>query len=757
MHHIEITHNPFIVETQFVINGQPPAEGCKLTSYKELRLQLWVEKLFDELSRLFNGDDNFQITFTGVESDFLDVKAAAEVAVENGMHVAVEWVKTEPADTRLEKMRLLMDEARSHPKFEACISQDKEMQKSFEEAFDSNFDVHVVATMSAGKSTLINAMLGRDLLPAANEATTATITRVTDDKTIPTFRGTRFDKEGDAVAFVEDMDLKTVEEWNRLEDTLLIDIEGDIQAVQKRDNVRLVLTDTPGPNNSQDEEHARVTMSFIQDSSRNPLILYVLNASQLGTNDDRRLLELVAEAMRKGGKQGKDRFIFVINKMDVFDPEKGEDLPSVLSRVEKYLTENGIRNPLIYPVSANLARLIRKPSDLHSRKERGDFRGMADLFSEEPSMNLLQYMPITSRVSRAVKEKGCSPLMLSSGLPAVEGMIDEYIDKYNLPHRVKRVYDALSRAIEAGLNEASLVAQLEQGEEELARIDDELQILQARRKKGFDAAAYKDKVEREGKILPDSTEQALVELQRQNDEFIRKIAGAFTGSVKPEVAERTMSEAEKDLRFHFKSLVNKYESVFEESQEAIKQDLTAEYRQYVMELFDESQSLDLPVLEGIRKSVSDIALNLSVEDSDLKTKSVKIGSRTVKTSKWYKPWTWGDTEDVGIYENQTYVDQETLWKERQTRIRAEFSKLVKSARKRIDGGKDTLVDKFLKFMGQEFDEKFSALLTSIEEKVHDRTAREQALQEAKNQQNWIATFKSKLDATLAMEPAHDNR
>src|SRR5690606_13061943 len=132
-----------------------------------------------------------------------------------------------------------------------------------------------------------------------------------------------------------------------------------------RDSVRLVLTDTPGPNNSQDEKHQLKTMSFIQDSQRNPLILYVLNASQLGTNDDKNLLRLVAETMRKGGKQSKDRFIFVINKMDVFDPEKGEDLPSVLARVKNYLVENGIFNPLIYPVSANLTRLLRKPQHLH--------------------------------------------------------------------------------------------------------------------------------------------------------------------------------------------------------------------------------------------------------------------------------------------------------------------------------------------------------------------------------------------------------
>ena len=135
--------------------------------------------------------------------------------------------------------------------------------------------------------------------------------------------------------------------------------------------MRLVLTDTPGPNNSQDENHERVTMGFIQDSLRNPLILYVLNASQLSIDDDRNLLELVGQAMRKGGKQSKDRFIFVVNKMDVFDPEKGEDPKEILERVKKYLMSNGIQNPLVYPVSANLTRLIRKPGVIciHARNE----------------------------------------------------------------------------------------------------------------------------------------------------------------------------------------------------------------------------------------------------------------------------------------------------------------------------------------------------------------------------------------------------
>lgn len=750
MHHIHITHNPFIVETGFLINGEAPADGCKLTSYKELRLQVWIGKLFDELSALFNGDSNFHIVFRGVESDYADVLEAANGAIARGMRVELKWQETAPTAQRLELMHALMDEARAQPRFDAYISGNAEMKSALNEALNSDFDVYVVATMSSGKSTLINAMLGHDLLPAANEATTATITSIADTKGTKVFRGARRNAQGDEIEVHDNLTLDVVSQWNRLTDTKHIVIEGDIQAVRQRDDVRLVLTDTPGPNNSQDEGHERATLGFVQDSKRNPLILYVLNGSQLATNDDRNLLKLIADTMRKGGKQSKDRFIFVINKMDVFDPELEKALPQVLDDVRAYLARNEIHDPLLYPVSANLARLIRKPSDTHSRKERGDYNAMADLFGEEPSMNLMQYMPLISRVKRALAAKAYSPLMLSSGVPAMEATIDEYIDKYNLPHRVKRVYDVLTRAIEIGINETELTAQLEQGEAELARIGNELQDLQARRKQGFDAATYKDEVAREGKMLPEATELALAELQGKNNRFIGGLADGFKGLIAPGKAEEQIAKTEKNLRFHFNSLVNSYDAVFAESQQAIKDDLALAYRNYVTTLFDGCRDLELPLLEGLRKSIADISLDLGVDKKEIKKRKVVVNSYEVSTSNWYKPWTWGDKETVNVYGDETYVDLAQLWNARQTNVRDEFSELVKRARARIETGKDTLVDQFLAFMDKEFDEKFDVLLGSIDDKLKDKELREDALKNSRALQEWITSFKSRLDNALAV-------
>lgn len=54
------------------------------------------------------------------------------------------------------------------------------------------------------------------------------------------------------------------------------------------------------------------------------MILYVLNATQIATNDDNALLKSVAEAMKTGGRQSNERFMFILNKADAFDPGKGE-------------------------------------------------------------------------------------------------------------------------------------------------------------------------------------------------------------------------------------------------------------------------------------------------------------------------------------------------------------------------------------------------------------------------------------------------
>ena len=280
MINISIQHNPFTVETVFQINGNS-VQSAFAEQNRTRRLQLWIEHLFDELYNFTGGNTHLNLEFQGVEADWLDVHEAAKVANEKGMAIQLKWIESEDPVTRIATIQDLMEEAEKHPDFGDNLKKSPKIREMFNEAMNKDFDVYVAATMSSGKSTLINAMLGTDLLPAANEATTATIAQITDNDSKPVgeFVGSRENKDGIEVDGLQRVTLDVLKEWNAKPDTKLIKLEGNIIGINERDNVRLVITDTPGPNNSQDPEHARTTMQHIQDSVRNPLILYILNAT----------------------------------------------------------------------------------------------------------------------------------------------------------------------------------------------------------------------------------------------------------------------------------------------------------------------------------------------------------------------------------------------------------------------------------------------------------------------------------------------
>jgi len=759
MNHIAITHNPFLVETEFTINGHSPSESSNITAYGSKRLQLWVEQIFDDLQVLFNGSNDFLIEFTGVESDFNDIKEAANNAIRKGMCVELKFNPVAPAQERLEKIKALMTRvSEESPKFaDYLANSDLKAKQDFEDALNNDFDAYVVATMSSGKSTFINAMLGQDLLPAANEATTATIAHIFDDKTLGNaFYGERFDSNGNLIEHHDAVDLAIMKAWNADFETKTIKLKGNIRAIKENNNVRLVLTDTPGPNNSQDQEHQRTTLGFIQDSKRNPLIIYVLNGTQLSTTDDAQLLRLVADTMSKGGKQSKDRFLFVVNKMDEFDPE-GESIKVALNNVKSYLEKNGIHDPNIYPVSARIAYLLRKQGEL-TFKERKDKETITELLLEFPSMAFPQYMSVSTSVMSAMQEKAqhdealqdksMRRALLNSGLPGVEAVIDEYINKYSFPIRLNRAHLAMTAAIERGMQEAELIKQLDIDEQALSLLQSEIQSLKARRDQGFNTQAYKEQLKQEGRDLPMDVHNSLNEIEINVYKRIGELGDKFSGEVSISEAESKVDIASKEIKFSFNEVINKYEKVFQDSQEDIKKDLHNEYQKYVAKLFPESRTLDLPIFQSLKKSISSFSLNIELKSDEVKTKKVVVDSYERSTSKWYKPWTWGDTETVNIYGEEKYVNLYELWDERASIVRLQFEKLKNDALKRIREDKDKLIDNYLAFLDGEFSTKFAAILADLEQKVENQTQRENAIAKAKTDIDEIRAIKQELEAIL---------
>ncbi|MCL7826784.1 dynamin family protein, partial [Pasteurella multocida] len=463
--HVEIIHDPFSEneKTKILLNGHEAAPNSKYSDYKNLNLQSWCNVIFDELKETCF--ENYHLEFTGLAVDCEDMREAAEVAQKKGINFSyTDNVVKKNATERLSELEQLLDDVQKHPVFAPII----EGNQTFAKLIDNAFDIFVVATMSSGKSTFINAMLGCDLLPSANQATTATIAEIIDNKSLPQgkYLVSRTNINGEIINEKQELDLTQKESinpsllstWNSDIDTQQddknrtgkIQIEGNLIGIKlKNNNVKLRLTDTPGTNNSQNKNHEIITLEKIKDTTLNPLIIYILNGTQIGINDDNNLLSNLAKMVEEQGKLAQDRFIFVLNKMDEHF-KKNENILQTIENTKKYLEKHGIINPRIFPISASMATLFRIEETTPELLEELD---KVLLNTHNIRINycnehdLQQYMVLNSRIEERLK-KISNKTLKRTGLPALEAYISDYIEKYNEPYRIIRLTKAINLLLE---------------------------------------------------------------------------------------------------------------------------------------------------------------------------------------------------------------------------------------------------------------------------------------------------------------------
>ena len=272
------------------------------------------------------------------------------------------------------------------------------------------YNILITATMSAGKSTLINSLVGKNITRMQNMACTSKIHTIVSKP---------FE---DGVISEYDHDLS----MNASPDELLSDnvdnkstkiivgtyFNGELAGK------RIILFDSPGVNSYENAEHAEISKQIIK-SRRYQLMLYVLNATQLGTTDEEYHLEIVRQHI------GRTNIIFIMNKVDQLITED-DNFIDVVEGQRKFLVSKGFRNPIICPVSARAAYLVKKSKheDL-SRLERREMENFIDKFEQQSLSkyyaNLLKCPPITA-------EDDIDSLLINSGFAYLEKVIENLCD-----------------------------------------------------------------------------------------------------------------------------------------------------------------------------------------------------------------------------------------------------------------------------------------------------------------------------------------
>ena len=227
----------------------------------------------------------------------------------------------------------------------------KDTQKS-----TSTFNVAVIATMSSGKSTILNALLGYELLPSKNEACTAKVFKIKDIDGLTQFTGRTKDKDNNWSVF-EPINKEHLNNWNS-SNINEVEIHGDFPHINNLiHGQKILFYDTPGPNNSMDKSHYEISTNIL-DSSDYGFIIFAMNATQFGVDDERDLLESLLEGLNKNNK--KHKIIFVVNKIDQLDLELGELPVDLIEKTKRYLSDIGFLNPVVVPTFAKMSLDIRK-------------------------------------------------------------------------------------------------------------------------------------------------------------------------------------------------------------------------------------------------------------------------------------------------------------------------------------------------------------------------------------------------------------
>ena len=752
MREIFIEYNPYRLETSITIDGVAPKQNSRL-NFGERRLQEWIEELPEILFEECCSRD-FRITFHGTILDYEDVEAMAKEAKKSGLNIELKHIPAKEVGDKESAIDEIFDEIQAGP-FEEL--KQPNLIRAFNLAKGKEFEVNVVATMSAGKSTLINALLGQKLMPAKQEACTATITKIKDNDS-DHFMAKVYDANDNLIKVQPELSLETMNDLNSNPQVSRIEVEGNIPFVTA-DDVALVLVDTPGPNNSRDPEHRAATVRMLKESSK-AVVLYILNATQLAVNDDYSLLNYVAESMRVGGKQSRDRFIFVVNKLDEFK-KKEDNIEAALKKVRDYLHDNGIENPNIYPASALTAlniRTILAESDDDDDDDVYEAKGKVKKFNKNEEMYFEKMAPLTASIrgeieSQLIKMRNNGDIkgeaLIHCGIVPIEMAIRTYVQKYAKTAKIKNVVDTFSKCLESAKSFETMKQEIAKNQEKQKEILANIDAIKKKLASGENAKRFKSKIETinyDTKIDELATE-VIVAAQA-------KITAQFSFDDKKMGIDEAKELCKQFARYADNlqaELQVKLEDLIKDHVRRNAEDLLEQYKKKISALAEDI-NVDNVAIDPFELIVGEVSADVSSLISDLtETKRVKVDEVWVENTnkKWYKPWTWfqekGHWENV--YGDKEYVDASKLRDRFFAPLQEQMFTNKKSA---VDYAK-VQTKKVKQMFSRKFDELDAVLdkkLRELEVCASDNRNTERQIQESQRKLKWLEKIQKKIKEIL---------
>ena len=205
--------------------------------------------------------------------------------------------------------------------------------------------IMVTATISTGKSTLINALIGKPVTKTAVDSCTTNLCFLYNKP----FEDDRFHLSESSI------------NMNAAPEDLANAGKCSIASYFRtlvRPQFRICLIDTPGVNLAENQSSERVTLKAIKETrkaireKKYDKLIYVLSPPT-GGKDERDHLEYVYKNVPN------EKIIFVLNQLD-FENMKNDSITASINSAKSHLQNNGFNNPVIWPMSAKFSLWLKR-------------------------------------------------------------------------------------------------------------------------------------------------------------------------------------------------------------------------------------------------------------------------------------------------------------------------------------------------------------------------------------------------------------
>lgn len=521
---IEIAYDPYHMRTRLQINGTDVLKAAK--GYEKFQkvlgdedsqipLQSWLDPIeFQEWRGLLpeavgnSMEREVEVHFIGRRVDFEDLKISLEqqreknlkypvqlifpnpqfvyddLDVMKSVEMAYNWIQSDEFRAILDDKLFHIEEGSSLRNAYNCLAE------KYEEALNGEFRIVFAGMYSSGKSTLINAILGKEILPTSDETCTSKVFRIEHDERTSFARMWCTDANNNIVVPENEYDENTLSEafetmFPRGSDgKLLPSVPAEIETVHiatnmcnlyprsgayNKDSIKLVIIDTPGTNSGdgKEQKHLDITKNVIQ-SGKQEIVIFVTSASQNKVDSIMQFLDIVDQSGNASGAYDQ-RFLFALNMADTCVFKGKETWESKLKSTQTYYCDGNkqrrIQNPRFFPTSARAALAVRtgdtEDSSIYDSIRSKYFRLDLDTFkisraSGEQAYHFDEYCSTSQKIKDSIQErilgvnqskiknteKYAQEILYHSGVVSLEMAIQDYVERYAVPLKIQSLLNS---------------------------------------------------------------------------------------------------------------------------------------------------------------------------------------------------------------------------------------------------------------------------------------------------------------------------